>query len=152
MDIGQLVKAFNENEYIILGLTILSIIGFVISVATFIVALKFRDKIINYNEKNKFKNQQKNIVKKFHENYVSMHTDKIYQEFILENIILDITEFTAKYTFISTVLKKQLSATYDLISKVCLSEVKSNEINNRLKLCEYLTVLISLIEKEDTLL
>lgn len=120
--------------------------------ATFFVALNFKTKTIQYNEKNKFKNNQEKIIKGFRGKYNSIHTDELYNVIFLEDLLLYIQKFQSDYTFVSKKLKRQTKSTYNLINNICLNEIKKDKKDKKLKLCKYLTKLISFIEKEEPLL
>lgn len=127
----------------------MTLIGLVISVATFFVAINFKKGIAKYNERVHFQNNKKELADNFLSIGVQMDAHKRYDIELITDILTETVKFQTKYTFISQELNKQLTIILKLSNNIRSYGINNNKEENRVNLYLALMKLSELIIKEE---
>ncbi|MDR2023994.1 MAG: hypothetical protein LBQ71_12325 [Hungatella sp.] len=121
---------------------ILSILGFVITLFTFIATLNVRSQVVHLHEKRNFQANHANITGKLEGFIISLVDDNLNTESFFNQIDLYMVDLLSKYTFFNIFIKFKCK----LISHKTRQVQSGQEIDN--SLARQLTELKNLISKE----
>ena len=130
---------------------VLGLIGFFISLATLILAMHIRKKVLHHSEKLKFQKDKKTMASKLEGLLKVLRDDGQYENDILQELSLDVNKYLVEFSFASRPLKSSMKALSTLAKTMLLSEANRVDRGSQLALCEQINKLVALVNKEDVI-
>lgn len=146
MNLAPLVEFINTPEITALA-SATGIIGFILTLLTFILALSVKSKLLKKVSTNDLHTNLTSIIDYFEGTYRSISEDNIYSITIINELDLRISKLLSEYTFISWQLKFVLKSTVTLL-ETCRKDIAVNDKSNQIPLCKKISKIISLLRKE----
>lgn len=122
---------------------ILGIIGFFVTLLTFIAALNVRSKIVHLKEREEFRSNFKQIEGKLNGYILSVKDNKLDSSPFYMDIDIYMTHLPTRYTFFGIMIKIKCKYISYILNH------KNNDSNFDLSLAKQLTDLLNLISKEE---
>ena len=123
-------------------------LSFLITLATFIVTIRFRRKLrAEFDKKSLNKNGEK-LSRKISGYAESLSKDHIYDDEFIRNISIELRNILNEYSCMSFSLKHYIKYTVYYIEKICLETDMAQRAEIAHKLCVWLNKIAILLKKE----
>ena len=125
-----------------------TVFSFLISLATFVVMLRFKKRVRIEFDKRNFRKNFTRLIKEFSSMHDSLQ-DGLYSKDFLEKIDSILDELIAEYSFLSVMVKVRIRVTEFYIQRMCIPDAERGNTRRVHSLCKQLNHIIIYIRKED---